>query len=68
MTEAQITTLKRERNRLLDAWRIASSGQKNSILMRIGDIDEELEKYQTKDETPKYRKFAKNKIQLLRRV
>lgn len=68
MTDSQINSLKKERNKLLDAWRIASSGQKNTILMRIGDIDEELEKYQARQNTPKYRKFAKNKIQLLKRV
>ncbi|NLT94387.1 MAG: hypothetical protein GXW85_02460 [Clostridia bacterium] len=67
MTEAQIMNLKKERSRLLDAWRVASASQKNSILMRIADIDEELEKYQPK-KAPSNRKFTKNNIKLLKRV
>ncbi|MFZ5945371.1 MAG: hypothetical protein ACOYVD_14800 [Bacillota bacterium] len=46
MTDIQYITLKKERGRLLDAWRNADIVKKNSILMRITDIDEELEKYQ----------------------
>ncbi|MDN5323924.1 MAG: hypothetical protein PWQ67_2378 [Clostridia bacterium] len=68
MTDTQLTTLKKERSKLLDAWRIAGSGQKNSILMRIADIDEELEKYQPQKSKPKHRKFTKNNIQLLKKV
>jgi len=68
MTDTQLMTLKKERSRLLDAWRSASAGQKNSILMRIADIDEDLEKYQQKKSSPKQRKFTKNNIQLLKQV
>jgi hypothetical protein len=67
MTDTQIMNLKKERSKLLDAWRIASASQKNSILMRIADIDEDLEKYQPK-KAPKHRKFTKNNIQLLKQV
>lgn len=68
MTEKQLVALKRERSRLLDAWRVASEGQKSSIVVRIADIDEELEQYQQKKSTPKHRKFTKNNIQLLKKV
>ncbi|MFZ5943902.1 MAG: hypothetical protein ACOYVD_07310 [Bacillota bacterium] len=68
MTDTQIASLRRERSRLLDAWRAASSGQKNTILMRITDIDEELELYQPEKKEPKFRKFTKNNFQLLRQV
>lgn len=67
MTDAQIMNLRRERSKLLDPWRIASASQKNSILMRITDIDEELERYQPK-RAPKHRKFTKNNIQLLKQI
>ncbi|MGI6227724.1 MAG: hypothetical protein ACOYJ1_15905 [Peptococcales bacterium] len=67
MTESRLLALKRERSKLLDAWRIASSGQKNSILMRISDIDDELETHLPK-KAPKQRKFTKNNIQLLKQV
>ncbi|NLW24576.1 MAG: hypothetical protein GXY91_04965 [Clostridia bacterium] len=68
MAEDKIEALRRERSRLLEAWSIASSGQKNSILVRIADIDEELEKYDSKKSFPKYRKFTKQNIQLLKRA
>ncbi|KJS19412.1 MAG: hypothetical protein VR72_18735 [Clostridiaceae bacterium BRH_c20a] len=68
MTDMQIVNLKKERGKLLDAWRIASSGQKNSILMRISDIDEDLEEYLPASSSPKQRKFTKNNIQLLKQV
>jgi len=68
MTDMQLVNLKKERSKLLDAWRIASSGQKNSILMRISDIDEDLEKYLPANPYPKHRKFTKNNIQLLKQV
>ncbi|MFZ5942674.1 MAG: hypothetical protein ACOYVD_01060 [Bacillota bacterium] len=45
MTNTQFKTLKKERGRLLDAWRNADTVQKNSILIRITDIDEEIEQY-----------------------
>jgi len=48
MTNTNLLTLKKERSKLFDAWRIAGVGQKNSILMRISDIDEELEEYKSK--------------------
>jgi len=68
MTDTQLLTLKKERSKLLDAWRIASAGQKNSILMRIADIDEDLEMFLPAKAAPKQRKFTKNNIQLLRQV
>jgi len=68
MTDTQLMTLKKERSKLLDAWRVASAGQKNSILMRIADIDEDLERYQPKKSSPMHRKFTKNNIQLLKQV
>jgi len=68
MTERQLASLKKERSRLLDAWRIASPGQKNSILMRIADIDEDLEKYLPQKPAPKHRKFTKNNIHLLKKA
>lgn len=67
MTDSRLLTLKKERNKLLDAWRIAGTSQKNSILMRISDIDDELERHLPK-KAPKQRKFRKNNIQLLKQV
>ncbi|KJS82426.1 MAG: hypothetical protein JM58_15075 [Peptococcaceae bacterium BICA1-8] len=55
MTDTQFITLKKERNRLFDAWQITDTIHKNSILMRITDIDEELEEYQTKKSVLKKR-------------
>ncbi len=48
MTENQLNALRRERSRLLDAWRNAEGSNKMAILVRIGDIDEELGKYADK--------------------
>jgi len=59
LTENQITLLKRERDKLIDAWRQASIGNKSSILVRIADIDDELEKYQTKKSSQKRKKSKK---------
>lgn len=60
--------LREERSKLLDAWRMANSGQKGPILTRIADIDDDIERYGPKDtQKAKVSKFRKNNIQLLQR-
>ena len=61
----KLALLKKERSKLLDAWRTASEGQKGSILTRIADIDEDIEFYEPKQEKAMNSKFRKNRIQLL---
>jgi hypothetical protein len=43
MTEEKLNSLHKERARLLDAWRSANTSNKMSILVRIEDIDEQIE-------------------------
>lgn len=45
MTETQAISLRRERSRLLDAWRNAKGSNKMSILVMIDDIDAQLERH-----------------------
>ena len=44
MNEAKLAKLKEERSKLIDAWRTANPRLKGSILTRIADIDDEIEK------------------------
>jgi len=57
MTNTQFKSLKNERGRLLDAWRNADTVQRNSILIRITDIDEELERYHKNNEDSTKRQY-----------
>ncbi|KJS21235.1 MAG: hypothetical protein VR72_11460 [Clostridiaceae bacterium BRH_c20a] len=57
MTNTQFKKLKKERGRLLDAWRTADTVQKNSILIRIIDIDEEIERYHKNYEASTKRQY-----------
>ena len=57
MTNTQFKKLKKERGRLLDAWRTADTVQKNSILIRITDIDEEIERYHKNNCVSNERKY-----------
>jgi|BioPla2DNA2_1021312.scaffolds.fasta_scaffold183816_1 hypothetical protein len=65
MNEAKLAKLKEERSKLIDAWRTANPRLKGSILTRIADIDDEIERYEPKSKMPKAGKFRKNNIQLL---
>jgi hypothetical protein len=43
MAEKKLNSLYKERARLLDAWSMANSNNKMSILTRISDIDEQID-------------------------
>ncbi|MGI6587899.1 MAG: hypothetical protein ACOX2N_03770 [Peptococcia bacterium] len=43
MAEKKLNSLYKERARLLEAWSMANSSNKMSILTRISDIDEQVE-------------------------
>ncbi|HHX97173.1 MAG TPA: hypothetical protein GX687_06950 [Clostridia bacterium] len=42
MYERKLNSLYKERSRLLDAWSLANNRNKMSILVRIGDIDDQI--------------------------
>lgn len=60
----QVEHLKEERKKLFNAWQTASGSNKTSILTRISDIDEDLERYMPK-KNKRFRKFTKNNVKLL---
>ncbi|SMB88275.1 hypothetical protein SAMN00017405_1872 [Desulfonispora thiosulfatigenes DSM 11270] len=64
LTKNQINHLLEERDRLFKAWQYAPEGDKNSIVMRISDIDEDLAFYQP-EKKKVTRKFVKNNVNLI---
>lgn len=56
-----------ERKKLFSLWQnMDASQQRTTILMRISDIDDELEKYKPKTaKKVKHRKFTKSNIKLI---
>ena len=44
MREIKLSRLKEQRGKLIDAWLTANSKQKGSLVVKISDIDDELER------------------------
>lgn len=59
MTEHQLTSLRSERSRLLDAWRTAEGQDKMAILVRIEDIDDLLKDSHDQVVPPRRRFFRR---------